>query len=660
MAASICWGIEIGGCAIKALKLQAEGDAIRVLDFAILPHKRVLSTPGIDPNDVLRLSLVELAARCDIASAPVAMSVPGHAAFARFAKLPPVERRKVPDIVKFEAVQQIPFPIEEVEWDYQTFASPDSPDVEVGIFAMTRARIEERLHQYAEIGLTPDVLTLSPAAVYNALAYDLAFTERTPGTIIVDIGTTSTDLIVAESGRVWMRTFPVGGHHFTEALVNAFQVSYPRAEQIKRDAESGKHARHVFQAMRPVFSDLAQDVQRSIGYYQSLHREAKLERLIGLGSTFRLPGLRKYLKQQVQIEVYRMEQFKRLGVDGPRAAEFQAATLNLATAYGLALQGLGLATLEANLMPTAVLRTAMWRRKTPYFVAAAALGVAAGAAMFIRPFLDDQAVSANPPDRIVESARRDVVRLKQEAQPATEPALGTSTAAEVLALLDRRDIYPHLVRDLGQMFAVADARAERSAALALKALRTSFVPPRGDGSAPGSEGQSGPEAGRLRVALTVTTTLPDAQRFVIETLQRWLQDNARRPDVPYEIVFEGARREAVATMSPTEPRAGGSPPAGAPAPGPLAAGGRERPGLVPIRSGEQPILMGGGPTEEGGASASGPMEPLQRPAGTGTQALRQLAPLPVPPPEPGTVTTMVVTWSLVLRGPAAPAAGGAS
>jgi Tfp pilus assembly PilM family ATPase len=59
------------------------------------------------------------------------MSVPGHAAFARFAKLPPVEPKKVPDIVKFEAVQQIPFPIEQVEWDYQTFVAEDSPEVEV-------------------------------------------------------------------------------------------------------------------------------------------------------------------------------------------------------------------------------------------------------------------------------------------------------------------------------------------------------------------------------------------------------------------------------------------------------------------------------------------------------------------------------------------------
>jgi len=137
-SSNICWGIEIGAHAIKALKLELAGETLRVVDFALVPHKKVLSTPGIDQSDVLRVSLGELVSQFEFAGANIAMSVPGHSAFARFAKLPPVEPKKIPDIVKFEAVQQIPFPIDQVEWDYQTFMSPDSPDVEVGIFAITR------------------------------------------------------------------------------------------------------------------------------------------------------------------------------------------------------------------------------------------------------------------------------------------------------------------------------------------------------------------------------------------------------------------------------------------------------------------------------------------------------------------------------------------
>ena len=168
--ANAAWGIEIGAFAIKALRLEQDATGVRVSDFAVIPHKRVLSTPDLDADELVRLSLGQLISQKRLEGEHLVMSVPGHSSFARFAKLPPVEPKKIPDIVRFEAVQQIPFPIEEVEWDYQTFVSEDSPEVEVGIFAVTREKIQERLSLYSEVGMGPEVMTLSPVSVYNAMA----------------------------------------------------------------------------------------------------------------------------------------------------------------------------------------------------------------------------------------------------------------------------------------------------------------------------------------------------------------------------------------------------------------------------------------------------------------------------------------------------------
>src|SRR5436190_23958714 len=159
-SSTICWGIEMGAGSVKALKLERDGDNLKVLDFAVIPHKRVLSTPDLDQADATRVALGTLVSQYDMTGTSIAVSVPGHSAFARFAKLPPVEPKKIPDIVKFEAVQQIPFPIDDVEWDYQTFASADSPDVEVGIFAITRDRVMDILSKWNEIGVTPDYVTI--------------------------------------------------------------------------------------------------------------------------------------------------------------------------------------------------------------------------------------------------------------------------------------------------------------------------------------------------------------------------------------------------------------------------------------------------------------------------------------------------------------------
>lgn len=443
----------MGYGAIKALKVENDGGNLKVLDFAVINHPRVLSTPELDQNDAMRVALGTLVSKYDLTNTRIAVSVPGHQSFARFATLPPVEPKKVPDIVKFEAVQQIPFPLEEVEWDYQTFVSPDSPDIEVGIFAVTRQKILEQVAMLNDVGLTPELATLSPVAAYNSLAVDLGFTEDTPGTIILDIGTVSTDMIIAESGRVWVRTFPIGGHQFTEALVSAFKLSYSKAEKLKRESDQSKHARHVFQAMRPIFSDIVGEIQRSIGFYESVHPESDLKRLIGLGSTFRLPGLRKYLKQQLQLDVYRLEQFKKLSMEGSRAGEFQATSVNMATAYGCANQIFGRAPLVANLMPVEVLKEAMWKRKVPYFAVGAGLAAAAAGAMFIRPLLDSTAFQGAERPPVIGTVVSEANSLAEAAKQAkvTTDASSTMEAAEIVSLIDDRALYAMILDDASNL-----------------------------------------------------------------------------------------------------------------------------------------------------------------------------------------------------------------
>src|SRR6185369_7579337 len=94
----------------------------------------------------------------------------------------------------------------------------------------------------------------------------------------------------------------------------------------------------------------------------------------------------------LSIEVVRLDAFSRLKHENTeKNSDFQAHAMELATAAGLALQGLGSGTLNANLMPVAVAREAIWAGKTKWFAAAAGLAIAAGAAMFVRPLMDSNA-----------------------------------------------------------------------------------------------------------------------------------------------------------------------------------------------------------------------------------------------------------------------------
>src|SRR5690606_7082142 len=106
-------------------------DELVVADYEVLPFKKILTTPDLNVDEAVQVGLDQLMTRYDMKKSTLVVSVPGHMAFARFAKLPPVEPKKIAEIVRFEAVQQIPFPLDQVEWDYQVFQQEDSPEVEV-------------------------------------------------------------------------------------------------------------------------------------------------------------------------------------------------------------------------------------------------------------------------------------------------------------------------------------------------------------------------------------------------------------------------------------------------------------------------------------------------------------------------------------------------
>jgi type IV pilus assembly protein PilM len=538
----------------------------------------------------------------------------------------------VPDIVKFEAVQQIPFPIDEVEWDYQTFTSKDSPEIEVGIFAITRERVQQRLGLYGEVGMSPEVMTLSPVSVYNAMAYDHANTKHDGPVVYLDIGTQATDVIVAEAGRCWIRTFPLGGTHFTEAIANAFKLSYSKAEKLKLEASDSKYAKQIMQAMRPVFSDLLQDLQRSIGYYNSLHRESELKLMVGVGSTFKIPGLRKFLGQQLQIDVLRLDEYKRIAVTGREAAAFAENAVNMATAYGLALQGVGLAPINANLVPVKALRDQMWHSKTKWFAAAAAVAMLGSAMLLYRPITDRARMEPSQPGIVKSVLERGKLLQTKFEELKTRSDVG-STALNMVNLFDYRSVWPHVLNDTASALASAGPQPElltdnieailkidppQRNIVQLDSLTSEYLPA-AQANAPR----------RIRVTLQLELSHEDPVKFVNETVAEWLRTHkdpsGERAGVPYKIVSVQPQSEKLDIVQVTEKgeegqRQASGPGAGGPRPNvPTPAGPRSTPPMASGRGGGGPAADRGAgkvTAAPGGAMSGGPALGGVGPGGT--------------------------------------------
>ncbi|MCC7203835.1 MAG: pilus assembly protein PilM, partial [Phycisphaeraceae bacterium] len=458
-------------------------------------------------------------------------------------------------------------------WDFQVFQEKDSPDVEVGIFAIARERVNQFLSNYKAVGMGVDGLTLSPVAVFNALTYDQEPGTVDQGVVFVDIGSVSTDVIVSAGQGIWVRTLQIGGNDFTEALVKSFKLSFSKAEKLKREAATSKYAKQIFQAMRPVFSDLVQELQRSLGYYQSQNREASLKRMIGVGSTFRLPGLQKFLKQQLQMDVTRLSSFKKLTVQGKEDVEFADQAVNLATAYGLALQGLGMQRVSANILPASVRQQRQWRAKQPWFAAAAGVIVAATAWNAVtlvqaRNAFDEGQLSSV--DNVVRQASNLKSRWDESAQ-AADPRAQMRT---LQSLLDGRSVWPLILTDIEGALEAANPQPQTLAAdyqkmaqiprperrrIYITSMSTAYRVGSGGLNAnawsPPTAGQNRPEkeawrtdpwagvadgssvAPSFQITLRGTTPNKDGVTFFTQTFVAKLRELAGRNDRPYKMVI---------------------------------------------------------------------------------------------------------------------------
>ena len=386
MASSSAWGIDIGQSALKAVKLQYVESTGQVMAaaFDYIQYPKILTQPDAVPEEIIHDAMKTFLSRNNLQGEQVAMSVPGQTSLTRFIQLPPVEAKKVHQIVQYEARQQIPFALEDVVWDYQRLGGGIEEggfllDAEVGLFAMKRDALSQAMRPYVQHKVELELIQIAPLALYNVLCYD-EFGQR-PGmpdadndfVITLDMGCDNTTLMVSNGKKIWVRNVPIGGNHFTRALTKEMKLSFAKAELLKCNATKSEDPRAVFQALRPVFNDFVSEIQRSIGFFSSVNRQAKIAKVIGLGNGFKLAGLQKFLQQNLQYDVERPDVYKALAGDAViNSPLFADNVLSFAVPYGLALQLVGQTAMKTTLLPPEITRERVIRRKKPWAVATAA------------------------------------------------------------------------------------------------------------------------------------------------------------------------------------------------------------------------------------------------------------------------------------------------
>jgi type IV pilus assembly protein PilM len=473
------WGIDIGQCALKALRLQVgEGGALVATAFDFIEYPKILSQPDADPDQLIREALTTFLSRNTVRGDTVAIAVPGQSGLARFVKLPPVEEKKIADIVKFEAKQQIPFNLDEVVWDYQKLGSGEVIDglaleTEIGLFAMKRDMVSKYMQHFKEVNIEVHCIQMAPLALCNFLTYDLLGKE--PGkpdegkkgcVVALDVGADSSNMVVTDGGRViWQRPIPLGGNHFTRAISKDQKITFAKAEHLKRNAAKSGAAelKQLLLSLKPVLTDFVGEVQRSLNFFANSHRDANIEYMVGLGNAFRLPGMQRFLSDKLQLEVRKLDKMSRLTGDTVVGAPiFTENIASFGVCYGLALQGMARTRLLTNLLPPEVRMERLVRAKKPWAVAAASLLLLSLGGMALGSYLTQRTYSAPHVQQAVKSANKatDDVKAKQKLFDDAKAAANKEEVAvkSIVAGQFERENWLNLIRFISDCVPQPDGR----------------------------------------------------------------------------------------------------------------------------------------------------------------------------------------------------------
>lgn len=316
----------------------------------------------------------------DIKPAPMLMTVSGQAVFPRFVKLPPVSKDKLQQIVQYEAEQNVPFPLDEVVWDYQLLGGEDG-EMNVMLVAVKTENVTRLTDALQAADLEPETVDVAPMALYNTVRYN--YPGLTESTMILDMGAKASNLIFIEENRIFSRSIPVAGNTITQDIMKEFDVSFEEAEELKKEhafvafggvyaGPENEVAERVSRIVRSVLTRLHAEVNRSINFYRSQQSGSRPTTVLLAGGTSVIPHIDTFLREKLKADVLILNPFVNVPVSGAIDTERIDGDIQLlGEVVGLGLRRALTCPVELDLMPPDLVAKKRMRKRIPFLVVTA-------------------------------------------------------------------------------------------------------------------------------------------------------------------------------------------------------------------------------------------------------------------------------------------------
>ncbi|MDP6209457.1 MAG: type IV pilus assembly protein PilM, partial [Roseibacillus sp.] len=347
------------------------------------PSQEMMRLPQIT------LAVKELATALKVQKEKVRYSMSGQSVFTRFMKLPALQEDNIEELVKFEAQQHVPFPIEEVIWDWAMLDST-GPEKEVALVAIKRDALTEINATVAEAGIGTREVDAAPMALYNAFRYN--YPEEDAPILLMDVGAKATNLVYIEGTRLFTRSIAVGAASVTTAIAKEYNISFAEAESQKITngvvSLGGRHTNQLDEAtaqlatvIRNSLNRLPAEVARTNSYYRSQQEGNMPTKVFLAGGGADLPYLPDFLEEKLRVPIELFNPLQRISIGKAIDVERLGKEAHMVgELVGLALRGVDQTPIRIDLVPDVVASQRATAERKPFLIAAAVIVMAGFAA----------------------------------------------------------------------------------------------------------------------------------------------------------------------------------------------------------------------------------------------------------------------------------------
>ncbi len=374
--------LNLGMQTVALAEFHSSPDGSLTLDQ--LHFSELLADPGADASrpGQLEVAIAELKKNGKLTHGVLNYALPSQAVFARYLSLPVSSSEDLNQIIGFEAQQNIPFPIDEVVWDYQPLGEPHDGKLNVVLLAIKTDTLEALNKSVESSGLAPQIIDVAPMALLNAFRYNYGAEDGC--SLLIDVGARTTNLLFIEGNKSYSRSIPVGGNTITAAVAKEFHQPIEAAELMKKEkgfvSLGGTYAdpddevlARISKLARTTLTRLHAEIARSISFYRANQGGTQPLRIYLAGGAVGMPYMLEFFSEKLQMPVAFFNPFRNVVISPTVDADILSSKAHTAgEVVGLALRELGDCPIEINLRPPTVVAAQTLAKRKPYLIAATA------------------------------------------------------------------------------------------------------------------------------------------------------------------------------------------------------------------------------------------------------------------------------------------------